>query len=141
MKKIERERNLLVAFSKRKSGIYNKASELSTLCGALVDILMISPAGKPYCYREPSSQSIARTILKNENPSVEEKLKQLKINEVNTKNDELNGVQTILFAAISCIDELNGVQTNPPYVFGANNNGYEIGASKKSHSNFFLRRV
>jgi len=51
-------------------------------------------------------------------------------------------VVIILFTAISCINELNGVKTNRPYVFGANNNGYEIGASKKSHFNiFFFRRV
>jgi len=89
MKKIERKSDLLVAFTKRKFDIYNKAFELSTLCGALVDILMISPAGKPYCYGKSSSQSIATTIMKDKNPSVEEELKKLKINEVNTKNDEL----------------------------------------------------
>jgi len=88
IKKIEKKNDLFVVFSTRKSGIYNKASELSTLSGAEVDIIMLSSTGKLFCYREPSSESITRTSLKDENPSIEEEMKKLMIIQHNEKNDD-----------------------------------------------------
>lgn len=88
LKKIEKKDDLFVAFTTRKSGIFNKASELTTLTGASVDILMLSPTGKPFCYGDPSSESITKTIL-NENPSMEEKMMKPEIIERNEKNDDL----------------------------------------------------
>jgi len=89
LKKIEKKDDLFVAFTTRKSGIYNKASELTTLSGASVDILMLSPTGKPFCYGEPSSESITKTSLKDENPSMEEEMMKPEIIEQNEKNDDL----------------------------------------------------
>lgn len=94
MKKIENEKDLSITFTKRKSGIQKKASELTTLCGAKVDILMFSPSGKTFCFGEPSLQSMTRTSLNEENPSSEneklvEEQKNLEINGTNEKNDAL----------------------------------------------------
>jgi len=88
LKKIEKKNDLFVAFTTRKSGIYNKASELTTLSGASVDILMLSPTGKPFCYGEPSSESITKTSLNDENPSTGEEMMKLKIIQQNEKNDD-----------------------------------------------------
>jgi hypothetical protein len=91
MKKIEKKDNLYASFSKRKLNIYKKGSELSTLCGASVDILMFSPTGKPYCYGNPSSESITRTCLGNDKKysSIEELSNRLMIGEYNARNDNL----------------------------------------------------
>jgi hypothetical protein len=91
MKKIEKKDNLYASFSKRKLNIYKKCSELSTLCGASVDILMFSPTGKPYCYGNPSSESITRTSLGNDKKysSIEELSNRLMIAEYNARNDNL----------------------------------------------------
>ncbi|CAK8578166.1 unnamed protein product [Lathyrus sativus] len=89
MKKIEDIDNLFATFTKRKTGIYNKATELSTLCGAKVDILMISPSGNPFCYGEPSSKSLARTSLKEETSSFDDIVKRQMLEDLNMKNDKL----------------------------------------------------
>ncbi|XP_051120419.1 agamous-like MADS-box protein AGL62 [Andrographis paniculata] len=43
MQKIEKETNLLVTFSKRRSGVFKKASELCTLTGAEDGVVVFSP--------------------------------------------------------------------------------------------------
>lgn len=93
MKKIEDEKALYIAFTKRKLGIHKKASELTAICAAIVDILMFSPAGKPFCYGNPSLQSIKRTSLTEENHSedsvdkIVEAQRKMKVEQVNNKND------------------------------------------------------
>ncbi|XWS69280.1 hypothetical protein CRYUN_Cryun04dG0165500 [Craigia yunnanensis] len=67
MKKIENEDDRLITFSKRRSGIYKKASELSTLCGAEVGFIVFSPAGKPFSFGHPSIESVTNRFL-NQNP-------------------------------------------------------------------------
>lgn len=46
IKKIEKKTNLHVTFSKRRMGLFKKASELSILCGVDVAVIVQSPAGK-----------------------------------------------------------------------------------------------
>ena len=63
MRKMNNEEDRLVSFSKRRSGIYRKASELSTLCGAEVGILAFSPNGKPFSFGHPCIKSITNKLL------------------------------------------------------------------------------
>lgn len=58
MKKIEDEAHRLVSFSKRRSGIYKKASELRILCGVEVAFFVFSPSGKPYTFATSSIHSV-----------------------------------------------------------------------------------
>lgn len=58
MKVIEDHDDRLVTFSKRRSGIFKKASELVALCGALLGLVVYSPTGKPFSFWHPSFQSI-----------------------------------------------------------------------------------
>uniref|UniRef100_A0A7N0UND9 MADS-box domain-containing protein n=1 Tax=Kalanchoe fedtschenkoi TaxID=63787 RepID=A0A7N0UND9_KALFE len=46
MRKMEKDTNMLVTFSKRKSGLFKKANELCTLCGAECAMMVFSPADK-----------------------------------------------------------------------------------------------
>ncbi|XVF27139.1 hypothetical protein REPUB_Repub14bG0080800 [Reevesia pubescens] len=48
IKKLEVESKRQVTFSKRRKGLFNKAKQLSTLCGAEVGILTFSKAGRVY---------------------------------------------------------------------------------------------
>ncbi|EEF42688.1 mads box protein, putative [Ricinus communis] len=95
MKRIENEEDRLITFSKRRSGIYKKASELITLCGAEVGILVFSPAGKPFSFGHPSLESIANRFLgKNVPPSdnthpLVEAHRKMRINELNKQYNEL----------------------------------------------------
>ena len=63
MKKIDKEVDRLVTFSKRRSGINKKASELVTLCGAEVGVVVFSPAAKPFSFGHPSVESVANRFL------------------------------------------------------------------------------
>ncbi|KAF7025486.1 hypothetical protein CFC21_037656 [Triticum aestivum] len=58
LRRIEDRTNRQVCFSKRRSGLFKKAFELSLLCDADVALLVFSPAGKLYEY---SSSSIEAT--------------------------------------------------------------------------------
>ncbi|XP_047965697.1 agamous-like MADS-box protein AGL29, partial [Salvia hispanica] len=45
-------------FSKRRSGLFKKASELSTLCGADVGVLVFSPTDNPFSFFSPSMDAV-----------------------------------------------------------------------------------
>ncbi|XP_020583373.1 agamous-like MADS-box protein AGL29 [Phalaenopsis equestris] len=63
MKRIENEEARQVCFSKRRSGLFKKATELSILCGAEIGIVVFSPAGKPFSFGHPSLDYITRRFL------------------------------------------------------------------------------
>lgn len=68
--KIEVKNHLQVTFSKRRSGLFKKASELCTLCGVEVAIVVFSPAGKAFSFGHPNVESIIhRFLTKNPNPN------------------------------------------------------------------------
>ncbi|KAL6315064.1 hypothetical protein AAG906_030917 [Vitis piasezkii] len=67
MKRIPNEENHLIIFSKCRSRIYKKASELSTLCGAEIGVLDFSLASKAFSFGHPSIETITNKVL-YENP-------------------------------------------------------------------------
>ncbi|KAK9666918.1 hypothetical protein RND81_14G220700 [Saponaria officinalis] len=69
MELMKKNSNRLVTFSKRRVGLFKKASELCTLCGAEVAILAFSPANKAYSFGHPKYEAVANRFLNNlENP-------------------------------------------------------------------------
>jgi hypothetical protein len=52
-----------VTFSKRKNGLFKKASELSTLCNARVGVFGFTPGGKPFAFGSPSFQAVTDEYL------------------------------------------------------------------------------
>lgn len=69
-RRMNSEEDRLVSFSKRRSGIYKKASELSTLCNAEVGIVIFSPNGKPFSFGHPCIETITNKLLsENYTPS------------------------------------------------------------------------
>ncbi|WCJ29254.1 Agamous-like MADS-box protein AGL61 [Euphorbia peplus] len=67
IKRIVNEDDRIITFSKRRSGIYKMSSELVTLCGADIGILVFSPAGKPFSFGCPSLEAITNQFL-GQNP-------------------------------------------------------------------------
>ncbi|XP_078439251.1 agamous-like MADS-box protein AGL61 [Wolffia australiana] len=63
IKRIEKEAARKVCFSKRKSGLFKKAAELSVLCGAEICAVVCSPGGRVFTFGHPSVEAIAARFL------------------------------------------------------------------------------
>ncbi|XP_066323465.1 agamous-like MADS-box protein AGL61 [Miscanthus floridulus] len=63
MKSIEGEEACQVCFAKRRPSLFKKASELTTLCGAEVAVVTLSPVGKCFSFGHPSTSSVADRFL------------------------------------------------------------------------------
>lgn len=57
-----------VTFSKRRSGIFKKASELCTLCAVEIAIIIFSPAGKAHSFGNPSPNYVINHLTNFNNP-------------------------------------------------------------------------
>ncbi|CAA3019675.1 agamous-like MADS-box AGL62 [Olea europaea subsp. europaea] len=67
--KIEIKNHLQVTFSKRRTGLFKKASELCTLCGVEIAIIVFSPAGKVFSFGNPNVESMLDRFF-DRNPSL-----------------------------------------------------------------------
>nr|GME01400.1 agamous-like MADS-box protein AGL61 [Ipomoea batatas] len=56
--RIENEVQRLVTFSKRRTGLFKKASEISTLCGTEIAMVVFSPSGKPFSFGNPDMNRV-----------------------------------------------------------------------------------
>nr|KYP67397.1 Agamous-like MADS-box protein AGL62 [Cajanus cajan] len=63
IEKIPKKSHLQVTFSKRRSGLFKKASELCTLCGVEIAIIVFSPADKAFSFGHPEVESIIDSYL------------------------------------------------------------------------------
>ncbi|CAH2034415.1 unnamed protein product [Thlaspi arvense] len=68
IRKVEKLEDRMVTFSKRRTGIYTKLTELSILCGSDVAFLVYSGAGKPYTFGSPSFEAVAERFLNGNQP-------------------------------------------------------------------------
>ncbi|KAK4485279.1 hypothetical protein RD792_007911 [Penstemon davidsonii] len=59
IEKIENENNLQVTFSKRRVGLFKKASELATLTGAELLVIFFSLSGKGHAFAHPDIETIS----------------------------------------------------------------------------------
>jgi len=76
IEKIPKKSHLQVTFSKRRSGLFKKASELCTLCGVKIAIVVFSPANKAFSFGHPEVESIIDRYL-SRNPPQESSSHQL----------------------------------------------------------------
>lgn len=63
MVKISNEFNRQVTFSKRRHGLFKKASELATLCGADIAVIVFSPGKSAFSFGQPSVGSVLSKFL------------------------------------------------------------------------------
>ncbi|KAK7269956.1 hypothetical protein RIF29_22778 [Crotalaria pallida] len=64
IKKLDKNSCKLVTFSKRRAGLFRKASELCILCHVYAAIIVFSPADKLFCFGEPNTENIVARYLK-----------------------------------------------------------------------------
>ncbi|XP_031120442.1 agamous-like MADS-box protein AGL62 [Ipomoea triloba] len=70
MVKIQNKSSLEVTFSKRRAGLFKKASVFSTLCGADVAIIVFSPAGnKVFSFGHPTVEAVVERFIGENNPA------------------------------------------------------------------------
>ncbi|KAL2942545.1 Agamous-like MADS-box protein AGL62 [Bienertia sinuspersici] len=103
LSRIENEEDRLVSFSKRRAGIYKKASEISILCGAQVGIIIFSPSDKPFTYGTPNIEAVVnRYSGRQDRPVVDlaatafEAQHNAKVQEINNMHNELATRRDIL---------------------------------------------
>ncbi|KAI4374310.1 hypothetical protein MLD38_012320 [Melastoma candidum] len=63
IKKIDNKSSQQVTFSKRRAGLFKKASELCILCGAQVAIIVFSPVHKVFSFGHPNADAIIERYL------------------------------------------------------------------------------
>ncbi|XP_047080126.1 agamous-like MADS-box protein AGL62 [Lolium rigidum] len=110
---IESEAARQVCFSKRRTGLFKKVSELSTLCGAEVAAVVFSPGGKVFSIGHPSVDSVldrfrtsysseAQTVAAVDGGAGDRNPAQA---ELNQKLDELQAQLAAIKARNKAIDE------------------------------------
>ncbi|KAI4367540.1 hypothetical protein MLD38_023269 [Melastoma candidum] len=68
MVKMDNVSNLQVTFSKRRAGLFKKASELATLCGVEIAVIVFSPGQKPFSFGNPSLNAVINRFLNDHAP-------------------------------------------------------------------------
>ncbi|KAJ8764734.1 hypothetical protein K2173_009120 [Erythroxylum novogranatense] len=68
MEKMMKNSNLQVTYSKRRSGLFKKASELCTLCGAEIVIIVFSPGKKVFSFGHPGVKTLVDRYLSRSTP-------------------------------------------------------------------------
>jgi hypothetical protein len=63
IKRINDEEARQVCFSKRCQGLFNKANELSILCGAIVGVVVFSISRRAYSIGHPSIGAVINRFL------------------------------------------------------------------------------
>uniref|UniRef100_A0A0E0E2A0 MADS-box domain-containing protein n=1 Tax=Oryza meridionalis TaxID=40149 RepID=A0A0E0E2A0_9ORYZ len=65
IRRIEDKPRRQVTFTKRRAGLFRKASELSILTGAAIAVLVFSEANRPYAFADPSSSLVDDAVLRS----------------------------------------------------------------------------
>ncbi|XP_018634029.1 agamous-like MADS-box protein AGL62 [Nicotiana tomentosiformis] len=111
MKKIESEDDRYATFSKRRSGLYKKASELVKLCNIDVGIVLFSPTGKPFSIFHPTSQAIIDRFLNpnmqlSETSSLVAAHARNKVNQLNNRKEVFDNIKEVASAQSLLLDNM-----------------------------------
>ncbi|XP_030514176.2 agamous-like MADS-box protein AGL29 [Rhodamnia argentea] len=79
-----------VTFSKRRTGLFKKASELAVLCAVQIVIVVFSPGGKPFSFGHPNVESIVHRFQNREKTPDERTSKDAESRDESTTDDSLN---------------------------------------------------
>ena len=99
MKKMSNESNLQVTFSKRRSGLFKKASELCTICGAYVALIIFSPSEKVFSFGHPNVEMVIDHFLSQIPPQNDDIMQYIEAYR-NASVRELNHILTRMKAAL-----------------------------------------
>ncbi|XP_058738323.1 agamous-like MADS-box protein AGL62 [Vicia villosa] len=110
MKKMSNESNLQVTFSRRRSGLFKKASELCTLCDAEIALVVFSPTEKVFSFGHPNIDLVIDRYLSRVPPENNDTMKFIEARrranacDLNAKLAQINNtldVEKILGAELS----------------------------------------
>ncbi|EYU25336.1 hypothetical protein MIMGU_mgv1a024994mg [Erythranthe guttata] len=116
---IENQDDLYATFSKRRLGLYNKASELSTLCGVDIGIIIFSPTDNPFSFFHPSMESVIDRFRNPNQPlsdyaRVVEAHTRARIDNLNRRLDEIHKEKDRLKEREKELDEIEGWWEDTP---------------------------
>ncbi|KAH0734369.1 agamous-like MADS-box protein AGL62 [Solanum tuberosum] len=111
MKKIENKDAMFATFTKRREGLYKKASELVTECDVDIGIMMISPAGKPHSFIHPIVDAVISRFQNpnmqlSESTNLEANVARDEVNQLKNKLKELDVAEDIAIAKSSSYDQM-----------------------------------
>lgn len=117
MKKIEKEEDLYASFSKRRNGIFKKASELCTTCKVDIGVIIFSPTGRPHSFFHPYADKVINRFLGRDMPRDEadqfvEALVRARVDHLNQQLAELEVQQQIEEERAKKLDELSARNGN-----------------------------
>ncbi|XP_047049424.1 agamous-like MADS-box protein AGL23 [Lolium rigidum] len=69
LRRVEGKEPRQVTFSKRKAGLWKKASELALLCHARVAVVVVSEAGRAFAFGSPSADAVLGGCGGNDAPA------------------------------------------------------------------------
>ncbi|CAA0838159.1 Agamous-like MADS-box protein AGL62 [Striga hermonthica] len=110
MRRIENQDDLYATFSKRRRGLFKKAGELSTLCGASTGVLVFSPTNNPFSFWHPSIQPVIQRC-RNPNLPIDDLTRSIEDNtegrlrNYNTRLDEVLDEKDIIVQQEKQMDE------------------------------------
>ncbi|KAI6688021.1 hypothetical protein NL676_024849 [Syzygium grande] len=90
IKRIENTTNRQVTFSKRRSGLINKAYELSVLCDVDVALIMFSPSGRLSFFSGDKSPVSSESQLKDAHQEVQKCMYHLEELEKPLRHDQIS---------------------------------------------------
>ncbi|KAH0735607.1 hypothetical protein KY285_011314 [Solanum tuberosum] len=111
MRKIEKQDNLYASFSKRRMGLYTKASDLVFECDVDIGMIFFSPTGNPFSFFHPNVDAV---VSRFQNLSMEPSESTLlvaahnreKVNELKSRLEELDTIEDIEIAKKQSYDEV-----------------------------------
>jgi hypothetical protein len=110
MKKMSNESNLQVTCSKRRSGLFKKASELCTLCGADAALVVFSPSGKVFSFGHPNLHTVIDhylSLVPPQNNGTMQLIEAHRNANVRELNAQMTQINNIMDAEKKIGDELN----------------------------------
>ncbi|XP_060211490.1 agamous-like MADS-box protein AGL29 [Lycium barbarum] len=111
MKKIEKQDDLYASFSKRRKGLYKKASELVTECDIDIGMIIFSPTGKPMSFFHPTLDAV---VSRFQNPDIQLSASahlvtahtRDRVNQLSSRLEELDTIEDIAIAQNKSYDEV-----------------------------------
>lgn len=96
MVKMKNDKNLQVTFSKRKSCLFKKASELCTLCDAEIALIIFSPGGKVFSFGHPNVNVLFERFFRRSQISIPQGIRDTEFVESNSSShlQDLNEILT-----------------------------------------------
>lgn len=110
MKKITNESNLQVTFSKRRSGLFKKASELCILCDVEIALVVFSPGEKVFSFGHPSVEAVIKRYFSQAPPQTSDTMQYIEAqrnSKVHELNVELSQINNLLDTVRNHGEELN----------------------------------